>query len=153
MSKNKEKYNWWTDPQNAEIVKQISWWDQPENKTSIELPVSILEKENNFIISGNDETKKLIGKGLCSVASGDTKEEAIRLFFRLMEVSYDFQKESAMKYRKWVPFRKGNWNRIGGTWFVIYGIHVYFRYGKNMKGGWYIPFTKLNISISNEWVK
>ena len=45
----------------------------------------------------------------------------------------------------------GNWKHTGGGWFVIFGLHFYFRYGKGMKGGKYIPFTKLNISFHSEW--
>lgn len=143
----KEKYNWWTDPKNAEQVKKISWWEHEENKTTIELPVSIVEDNGHWIIGGNAETEKLIGPGLSHTASGHTKEEAISKFFLMMKISNEFESERARKYEKWVPFITGDWKQRGGRWFQVFGVHVYFRYGKGMKGGRYIPFTKLNISI------
>lgn len=147
----KENYNWWTDPKNAEEVKRISWWQHPENKTTIELPVSIVEDNGHWIITGNEETEKLIGKSLCQVASGDSKEEAIKMFFLLLRMAHNYEEDCSRKYQRWVPFRKGDWKHKGGRWFVVFGIHVYFRYGRNMKGGWYFPFTKLNVSVHNEW--
>lgn len=148
----KNSYNWWEDPKNKEQVERISWWEHPENKTFVELPVAIVQDGNYWCIGTNKETEKLLGKDLSSVsASGDTKEEAITNFFSLLKASHSFEKMCRLKYQRWVPFRKGNWKHTGGTWFVVFGIHVYFRYGKGMKGGWYVPFTKLNISVHNEW--
>lgn len=31
--------------------------------------------------------------------------------------------------------------------------HLNFRYGEEMKYGWYVPFTKLNIMFVNYWRK
>lgn len=150
MTENK-KYNWWDDPKNAEEVQRISWWEYTENKTTIELPVSIVENGGYWTITGNKETEKLIGSGLSVCASGESKDEAIRSFFILMKVAHSYEEECRLKYQCWVPFRKGDWGHTGGTWFVVFGIHFYLRYGKGMKGGKYILFTKLNISIHSEW--
>lgn len=148
----KRKYNWWDDPKNAEEVSRISWWEHPENKTTVELPVSIVQDENYWCIGTNKETKQLIGDSLSSIsASGDTKEEAIANFFSLLKASHSYEEMCRLKYQRWVPLRTGNWKHTGGRWFVVFGIHVYFRYGKGMKGGLYIPFTKLNVSVHNEW--
>lgn len=148
----KETYNWWTDPKNAEQVKRISWWDHPENKTTIDFPLAIVEDHGHWVVAGSEETKQLIGEDLCHCGSGESKEDAIRNFFALTRLSIDFERERAMRYQCWVPFRKGPWSHKGGRWLAVFGIHFNFRYGKNMKHGWYIPFTKLNISVRNEWM-
>lgn len=149
----KKTYNWWTDPKNKETVERISWWEHSENKTHLHIPVSIIKSEEQWTIGCNSETEKLIGEDLASVtASGDSKEKAIRVFFILLKAGHRYEKECRLKYQRWVPFRKGEWGHIGGTWFVIFGIHVYLRKGKGMKGGIYIPFTKLNIRVYNEWL-
>jgi hypothetical protein len=149
MDKN---YNWWTDPKNKKEVDKISWWEHTENKTTIEIPVSIVNDGEYWCVGSNKDTEKLVGKSLSAIsASGKTKEEAISEFFVMMKTIYFFEEDCRLKYQRWVPFIKGNWSKQGGTWFVIFGIHFYFRYGNGMKGGWYIPFTKLNISIHSDW--
>jgi hypothetical protein len=145
-----KEYNWWDDPKNEEEIRRIAWWTHVENKTNIELPVSIVEETKGWTICGNEETEKLIGD-LAQVASGKTKEEAIANFFLMMRIVHDYEAHCARRYERWVPFIKGDWSSRGGKWFTIFGINVYFRYGKDMQGGWYIPFTKLNISIQNRW--
>ncbi len=148
----KENYNWWTDPKNKETVERISWWEHSENKTFIEIPISIIEVEGNWTIGSNKDTEALLGRDLSNIcASGETKEEAIAMFFKLMKSITSFHHTRMLKYQKFVPFRKGDWKHTGGKWFTVFGIDVYFRYGKGMKGGWYIPFTKLNIRVYNEW--
>ena len=151
MDKKSKDYNWWDDPANAEEVKRISWWEHEENKTTIPLPVSITNGDGYWVVANNSETTKLLGENLHATSQGKTKEEAIRKFFLIMKLSHDYEVECANNYQRWVPFRKGNWSMNGGRWFVVYGMRFYFRYGKNMKGGWYIPFTKLNISFHSEW--
>lgn len=145
----KEKYNWWTDPKNKEEVEKLSWWDHEENQITLEIPVAITNSENYWTISTNDKTKELIGD-IPIVAQGDSKEEVIKNFFETMKFHYYFNEERVLKYSRWVPLKIGP-GGIAGNWFSIFGFHIYFRYGKNMKGGFYIPFTKLNISGYNEW--
>ena len=99
----------------------------------------------------SEETEKLLGDKLHSCASGDTKEEAVEKMFMLMKWSHEYSEECRLNYQRFVPFRKGDWKRTGGKWFVIFGFHFNFRYGKQMKGGWFIPFTKQNISIHSDW--
>lgn len=130
--------------------ENIEWWGLPENKTNIEIPVSIIESGKYWIVCANDETKNLLGD-LAFISQGKTKEEAIERFFSNMNFTYCHYKNKSLSYERFVPFIKGPWGHIGGNWFTIFGINVYFRYGKGMKGGWYIPFTKLNIRIHSLW--
>lgn len=144
--------NWWTDPKNKEEVERISWWDHPENQHEAKLPISLVETDRGaWIASTNSKTEALLGKLLTGVAQGNTKEEAINHLLRNLKFISEFDRDRSLRYARWVPFRRGPWWSIGGTWFVIFGIHVYFRYGKKMKYGWYVPMTKLNISIHSEW--
>lgn len=148
----KEKYNWWTDPKNEIEVKKISWWDHSENEVNVNMPISVIQSdENHWTASTNSETEKIFGKNFNGVASGETKEEAIKDLFIMIKFGIDYNNECRIKYQRWVPFRKGDWKHSGGKWFIVFGINVYFRHGKGMRGGRYIPFTKQNISIHSEW--
>lgn len=69
-----------------------------------------------------------------------------------IRMTHDYSEECRLNYQRFVPFRKGDWKHTGWKWLALFGIHIHFRYGKGMKGGWYLPLTKLNISISNEWI-
>jgi len=149
---SKEKYNWWTDPKNKEYIDKLSWWSHEENKQMIPFPVSIKNDGNVWVATCNDETKKLLGENLYGCAQGKTKEEAIQKMFILIKMAHDYSEGCRLSYQRWVPFRKGDWKHTGGKWLIIFGIQVYFRYGNGMKGGWYVPFTKLNIYFSNEWI-
>lgn len=120
------------------------------NTELLNFPVDIIyTKEGHWVITSSEETKKLLGPLVNIVVQGDTKEKAIQQFFLHLRLTLNFYKKDADKYRKYAPLIIGEWNQIGGSWFQIFGINVYFRYGKGMKGGFYIPFTKLNIMISN----
>jgi len=145
------KYSWWEDPKNKEEVERISWWNHPENKEDYMLPISVINSDGVWVATCNDETKLVLGDRLHGCAQGDTKADAIEKMFQLIRFSHEFSERQVMRYQRWVPFRKGNWKHTGGGWFVIFGLHFYFRYGKGMKGGKYIPFTKLNISFHSEW--
>jgi hypothetical protein len=144
-------YNWWEDPKNKEQVERISWWNHPQNKEDYMLPISVVESDGVWVATCNDETKKVLGDGLHGCAQGDSKADAIDKMFQIIRLSHEHSEDCVRRYQRWVPFRKGDWGHIGGTWFVVFGFHVYFRYGKNMKGGWYLPFTKLNVSVYSEW--
>lgn len=147
------KPNWWTDPKNKSEVDRISWWNHPENKYDYSLPISVIHSDGIYVASTNDETKLVLGSGLHGCAQGDSEAEAIDKMFKLIRLAHHYADDRMRAYQRWVPFRKGNWNHRGGKWFVIFGIHFYFRYGHGMKGGWYLPFTKLNLSIRNEWAQ
>lgn len=149
----KEDYNWWEDPKNKAEIERISWWNKAENKQNINFPVSIVEENGgtHFTITFNDETNSLLGKRMSVVAGGKTKEEAIEKFFMLMKMTHEYTEECRLSYQRFVPFRKGDWKHTGGRWFIIFGFQVFFRYGKGMKHGFYIPFTNLNINFSSEW--
>lgn len=130
----------------------INWWDEEENQTTVEIPISIVKSASGWVAATNDRTKTFLGDGLHGCSQGETRDEAIKDLFESIRYMHQFSEMCRLKYQRWVPFRKGRWGSIGGTWFVIYGLHFYFRYGKNMKYGWYVPFTKLNISFCNEWI-
>jgi hypothetical protein len=134
------------------MVEKISWWNHPENRVIVQLPIAVVEGEKYFVASTNDETKKFLGDDLHGCAQGETKEEAINRMFELIKWSCEFQKECRLSYQRWVPFRKGDWTHIGGKWFIIFGIHFSFRWGKQNKYGWFVPFTPLNISVHSDWI-
>lgn len=85
------------------------------------------------------------------LTQGETKEEAIRKFWIIANIHLDYLNERKHQADKWEPLRIGPWKSKGGRWFTIFGQHFSFRYGKQNKGGWFVPFTKLNISYYNEW--
>ena len=148
----KDNYNWWDDPKNEEEIKRISWWEHPISKKFFDFPISAVESDGYWVVACNSDTEKLIGNGLSVSAQGKTKEEALKKMFMMIALTHDYSEECRLNYQRWVPFRKGDWKHSGGTWFIIFGIQFYFRHGNGMKGGVYIPFTKLNISISNDWI-
>lgn len=84
---------------------------------------------------------------------GETKEEAIKSFWTGFKAVGEHNHWNNQTLNKRAIFLKGPWGSTGGNWFTILGINVSFRYGKNMKYGWYIPLTKLNITIHNHWRK
>lgn len=146
-----EEYNWWTDPKNKEEVERISWWNHEKNKESFNFPISVVQSDDVWVVACNDETTKLLGEGLHSCSQGKTKEEAIASMFQLMRLTHEYAEECRLNYQRWVPLRVGPWKHRGGRWLAFFGLHVYFRHGKGMKGGHYIPFTKLNVSFSSDW--
>ena len=131
--------------------ESYNWWNNPENRTTVELPIAIV-KDLEYWVAATVEDERWLGKELHSCSQGETKEEAIQGLFDLIRFRVQYADECRFSYQRWVPFRYGSWGKIGGNWFAIFGIHVYFRYGKNMQGGWRIPFTKLNVSTHSDWV-
>lgn len=144
-------YNWWKDPKNKEEVEKLSWWNHDENIEIINFPIAVIKEGEYWTASTNNLTSKLLGDKLTGCASAKTKEEAIQRMFNIVRITHEYSEECRLSYQRWVPFRNGPWGQIGGNWIIIFGILIYFRYGKKMKGGWYLPLTKLNISITNEW--
>lgn len=145
-----KNYNWWTDPKNAEEAYKYLWWEHPENKETYSFPISAIQDGKYWVVASNSETEKLIGD-IGNSAQSETKDDAIKRYFEIIKWHHEFLKEESMSFKRWVPFRKGQWGKIGGNWFSVFGLHIYFRYGKQNKGGWFVPFTYLNISINNDW--
>lgn len=101
--------------------------------------------DGSFIFTAKNRTFKPC------FGSGFKPEQAEQEFLVTLEAMIDFYTYSYKKLERLAIFYKGDWSRKGGSWFTILGIHFYFRYGKGMRGGWYIPLTKLNITVNNLW--
>lgn len=136
MNKANENYNWWKDP---------------KNQSAVDLPISIIQSEDCWTVSIRDDQEKYLGKSVKVCCSGSSKEQAVERLFEVIRIIHRLSEEKRLNYQRWVPFRRGDWSKTGGMWFVIFGIRFYFRYGRDMKFGWFIPFTRLNISVSSEW--
>lgn len=132
-------------------MKELDWWEDSQNKTTFDFPISVIKEGERYVASTNEDTDKYLGKFIGGVSQGSSKEEAIENLFSIIKFCIEHYKEESLRYQRWVPFRKGDWSHAGGKWFVIFGLQFYFRVGKNMKHGWCIPFTKLNVFVSNEW--
>lgn len=124
----------------------MSEWQNIE----ISFPVNYIFDEGHHLIANSDETDNIIGQ-VNTCVQGDSFEDAKKVYFEILKSNIEYLEERSRQLDLWKPFQKGDWKQIGGTWFTTFGINVYFRYGKGMKYGRYIPFTKLNISISNYW--
>lgn len=130
-----------------------NWWNKKKNKEYFELPISVIESDGTWIVTCNDETKLFLGDRLHACASGKSKEEAINKMFMMIRHLHNYSEDCRLNYQRFVPFEKGDWKHAGGKWFVIFGIEFYFRIGKSMIGGFYFPFTKINIKVSNQWIE
>lgn len=119
-------------------------------KTTIGLPVIVLEEDGHWIITTTPESEKITCNAVC--ASGKTFPDAEKRFWEMFNIIAKYNEKRSRELDKYKFFQKGDWKHIGGKWFTIIGFHFYLRYGKNMKGGKYIPFTKLNILFLNYWV-
>lgn len=130
------------------------WSDDPQYEEFFNFPVSVIESDNGMWVAAfNKKSEEYLGEDISAVAQGKTKEEAIKNLFLDIQLLYHYSEKCRRSYQRFVPIRIGNWKHTGGRWIVIFGINIYFRYGKNMKYGFYIPFTKLNIRINNEWIE
>lgn len=133
------------------IMEDQNWWENTENKETFNLPISVIKEGDWWIATCNDETEKYLGKHLFGAGQGKTKEEAIENMFTMIRIRHEYSVECELDYRRFIPFRIGNWKRGGGRWITIFGFQIYFRWGDNMNGGLYIPYTKLNLSFANHW--
>ena len=115
-------------------------------KYKMSIPVAWIKDGDSYLVITTKESEKLFGQSL--YGSGKTIKKAENHLLSMGRIITEYHTHRSNELDKWKPFQCGDWSHIGGTWFMIYGIHFYFRYGKNMHGGWYIPFTKLNIGIS-----
>lgn len=127
----------------------MEWHENEESKETIDLPVSIMYNGKKWIICANSDTRKLLGRDLAIIASGHTKEDAVNRFYAHVRMHQESSIKEAIDRNKW--FVSGDWKRKGGMWFSIFFLHVYIRYGKDMLGGWYIPFTQFNITVSKRY--
>lgn len=113
----------------------------------IKIPIIIItEKDHVSIMTPKSSKLEFLLYG-----QGKNLKEAKESFWQNYKAYLEYFNYSDNYANKWILFKKGNWKHIGGKWFQILGFHIYFRYGKNMKRGLYIPFTKLNISFTNFW--
>ncbi len=119
--------------------------------TNIELPVGYDTDGKYHIMFNINQTDELIGKSLGIVVQEESKEEAIRQFWTSLRCHIHYLEERSKQLDKWKPLQIGPWMRGTGKWFSVFGLRFYFRVGKNMKYGWYVPFTNLNIMFTNHW--
>ncbi len=110
---------------------------------------SIENGKEYYVIVSTEESEDILQNPI--VVQGHTLEDAKKKFWRSVRSINKYHTRKANLYDLWRPLVLGPLGKTGGNWFSIFGIHVYFRYGKGMKGGKYIPLTKLNISVSNQW--
>lgn len=116
----------------------------------LEIPIEYNYEDGHHIITNNDETNKFLNIPI--VVQAKSLEKAINNYWETVRCHLDYLEKRDRELDKWKPFQKGDWNHIGGNWFTVFGLNFYFRYGKNMKHGFYIPFTKLNIMFKNYWL-
>ncbi len=117
--------------------------------TQLTIPVEIIQDGEYCVLATNDESEKILGQPI--VVQGNTFEQAEKEFWISVKCINQYHSDRSRELDKWKFFQKGPWNEIGGTWFTLLGININFRHGEGMNGGWYIPFTKLNISVHNYW--
>lgn len=113
------------------------------------IPALLIREENCYVIVATDEGEAMLGQAAYS--QGTTREEAEKEFWNMIRFLNEYYEQRSRELDCWKPIQIGDWKHIGGTWFTVYGFHFYFRRGNGMQGGWYVPGTKLNISISNCW--
>lgn len=114
----------------------------------IKIPVLFITDElsTTTTITTTPAGEKLTGNPI--IASGETQTEAIKQFKLLLEVNTAYYKRQDQKLTNRTIII-GDWKRPGGRWFSVFGIGLYFRKGKQNKGGKFIPFTDINLSLIN----
>jgi hypothetical protein len=117
----------------------------------IQIPfeVKAITSEEGVCLASTDKGYAIIGSHI--VVQENTLEEATKKFWKIAEIASSYHQKRSKELTRRKLFHKGPWGEIAGNWFIVYGIQFYFRYGKGMRGGWYVPFTKLNITITNHW--
>ncbi len=121
-------------------------------RITLEIPVGMIEGDGGFVIFNTKETDQILGK-VSIVIQEESLEEAKRVYLILLKSHIEWAEDRSRQLDKWKPFQKSGKNTMTRSfWFMIFGMHFYFRRGKGMKGGWYIPFTNLNISFHNYWI-
>lgn len=135
----------------GKTITSLEWWNDSKYKMTIPLSISIIQDEYGFTASFNSETKLYLGYHLDFCSFAETENEAIYQLFEQFRFHVHYLTNCELKYQRNTLFIKGDWSKVGGSWFTIFGIGLYFRYGKGMKGGVYIPLTKMNVSLINKW--
>lgn len=120
-------------------------------KKSIKIPVEYRKENGTHIIRTTEETKKYFGQHIIGYA--DNSADAEKDFWRYVKTLNEYHLNRSIELDKWKPLQLGDWSHTGGKWITVFGFHINFRYGEGMKGGFYIPLTKLNISFVNYWRK
>lgn len=120
-------------------------------KSEITLPIDLIIEDGVFIISTTTGSENLFGAPI--IAQGKTREEADKRFWELVRFVSDYNRERSLALDRWKPLSVGPWKHTAGKWFIVFGFGFYFRMGKHMKHGWFIPFTNLNIMFTNHWKK
>lgn len=115
----------------------------------LSFPVGYQCDEGHHMVYDTDETKKFLD--IPVVVSAESKTEAIKNYWTIVSVHLSFLNDIYQRHNRWALFYKGSWKERGTHWFSVFGFHFYFRHGKNMRGGAYLPFTKLNVSLTNYW--
>lgn len=120
-----------------------------KTKTNAYLPIQMEEVEYGFIATPSEETLKYL-PDIPLVGAGVTKEAAMEDMFFSLNVLFQYHEEKHLAYERMIPLVIGP---KGSRWIMIFGFFISIRYGKQNKGGWFIPFTKVNISIQNRWTQ
>lgn len=122
-----------------------------EETILLQIPVTYAQENDHHIINSNDATEKLLD--IPVVVQADSKEEAIEKYWIIVQSHLRFHQWIYRRHSRWALFYRGAWKGMATHWFSVLGFNFYFRRGKGMKGGFYIPFTKLNITFRNHWRK
>lgn len=121
-----------------------------QRQIELKIPATLFyDEECGYYLSVKEENKLPQCSGM--FPQKDTEEEVINSFWEMYSDTVNHFKKRSDELNCWKPFQRGTWKGPATHWVIIFGINIYFRYGKNMKRGWYIPFIKLNILISNHW--
>lgn len=126
--------------------KEKNWQEK-----SIKIPVKYRKEGNTHIIRTTKKSEKYFGQYIMGYA--DNSADAEKEFWEYVKSVNNYHFERSKELDKWKPLQLGDWSQMGGRWITVFGFHFNFRYGKGMKGGFYIPFTKFNISFTNYWRK
>lgn len=121
---------------------------QPQ-KIMLELPVLYYYKNGHHVLVSYEATDKLLD--IPVVVQKNTKEDAIKAFWITVSIHLQHLNDRSCLLDRVHPLQIGPWKHRGGRWFSTFGLNFYFRVGKGMKGGFYLPFTNLNVSFSNYW--
>ncbi len=130
-----------------------------EKTIELKIPVTLHydEETEAFYVYPNKDTEKILGPHHIGVhGSGKTIQEAEEKFWMLFRWIQEITFEDHQQLPLWKPLQCGPWKHFGGRWFTTFGIQVYFRTATKkskdtMVGGWFVPFTNLNINITNLW--
>lgn len=114
----------------------------------VRLPVEVIVGPDGYVLSTDTSVNE---HGHVCVSFGKTRKRAEEDYLSHLNVMWRYYKDRSRELDLWKPFQSGDWSSIGGKWIIVYGIHVYFRVGSGMRGGWYVPFTRLNIMVVNLW--